>query len=1071
MTQLAAGDKLVLDGEVVTVVAITGDSQTTLRCVVEAPDGSLRHTTVLVGDVARLRLPVNDGRGDPDRLLTGLWAKWMEWAIPHIRSTVTATRPLKPFAHQDEAVFGKMLPQPRLRFLLADEPGTGKTIMTGMYVVEGRRRGLIPGKVLVVVPAHLVEKWLRDLRRYFGIEAMRITSEIGREPQSLRPDINVWVVSVDLFTHNPDVHRKAAGQNASWSLAVFDEAHRLTPTSQYLEAARRLSHRTHHLLLLTATPHRGKEDYFRALLNLLDPGLYPADAVTAVGGPPLRPGELSFLRRMKEDLRDLEGNPLFPARFAETCEVTLSAREEDAYTAVMAYVDEWYGANAVLARSIYGKRAASSAVAARETLRRRSEALQHTPDVEPRAIAPLGFDDARFAGADLADDASWDEAERSVIEANSRDRRRELRAIENALEVLQRLTDSGEEPSKWAEAERLLRRHGIQPGSGQLLVFTEFTDSARWLAGVFQNAGFSVEILDGSADHLTRDDLQQRFVAGRFQVLVSTDAGGEGIDLQSAHVMLNWDIPWSLVRLEQRMGRLHRIGQTEDVYIYHLVAPATREGRVQQVMLQNIELAARALRGRIFDLLDAAASGAGFDYASALAEAQRGDPISASAMVAQIPDAEQLIATASEIVRDEDRFRSESKPEEALRRFANDRLQAINPVMVTEFLRQLGRAEGWEVGPGPFPGILRIHASRILPQSLGGGRTAFAAADGEALERAKAGGFRGASDVHVLGPTEEAFQSLVAHAATSAEQDLSRGGRIIDAASLTSYTLFLFAADVETHDGIRTNTVRLPFLIRYSGQGAFKVAWESILNLVRSDSPAARPVPAAWHEAATAADEWLRTQERALSEEKLAWVDQAKADLDTFEVRYRSQLKSLPLERRREQAEHFLALKVERLRQLDRVSTVRVAPPTLLGWVQVDGGSTPSEASADPDSEGIAIHLVVAELERNGFMVDDRQTAGLGYDLYARHERSHEQRLVEVKGLMGGLGPVTFERHEWAQAQQRGSEYWLYVVTDCGSRPVTSVRIQDPARALINGPRSIERFRVPVSELRRFDVR
>ena len=131
----------------------------------------------------------------------------MQHAIPRIRSAVLATRPLQPFAHQDEAVFTHMLPQPRLRYLLADEPGTGKTIMTGMYLAEGTRRGLLPGRVVVVVPAYLVEKWRRDLFRYFAIDARRLTPEIARDPAELDPRYQVWVVSVDLFTHNPDVRR------------------------------------------------------------------------------------------------------------------------------------------------------------------------------------------------------------------------------------------------------------------------------------------------------------------------------------------------------------------------------------------------------------------------------------------------------------------------------------------------------------------------------------------------------------------------------------------------------------------------------------------------------------------------------------------------------------------------------------------------------------------------------------------------------------------------------------------------------------------------------------------------
>ena len=212
--------------------------------------------------------------------MAGLWGKWMEWATPRIRSAATATKPVKPFAHQDEAVFVHMLPQPRLRYLLADEPGTGKTIMSGMYIVEGQRRRTVQGKVLVVPPAHLVTKWLADLRRYFGIDAERLDSAAARNPRPLRDDVDVWVVSLDLLAHNPDVLRKVAGPRASWSLVIFDEAHRLTPTSQYLGAAKQVAEVTHHLLLSDGDAAQGQGVVFPVLAQPAGTGAVPGDGRT-----------------------------------------------------------------------------------------------------------------------------------------------------------------------------------------------------------------------------------------------------------------------------------------------------------------------------------------------------------------------------------------------------------------------------------------------------------------------------------------------------------------------------------------------------------------------------------------------------------------------------------------------------------------------------------------------------------------------------------------------------------------------------------------------------------------------
>ena len=309
-------------------------------------------------------------------------------------------------------------------------------------------------------------------------------------------------------------------------------------------------------------------------------------------------------------------------------------------------------------------------------------------------------------------------------------------------------------------------------------------------------------------------------------MLVSTDAGGEGIDLQSAHVMVDWDIPWSLVRLEQRMGRLHRIGQRNPVHIYHLVAPETREGRVQEVMLSNLEAAGEALGGRIFDLLDATAARAGFDYTRALVDAQR----SPAAAVA-VPGTSELVTRAQELVRDEDRLKTAASTEAALDRFRTDRLEAINPVIVDGFLDALARAERWRVAPGPAKGIRTVIAPATLPAALGGEHEHLVAADGASVRQAVNEGAEGLDDVVVLGPTEEPFSELVDLALHVGETELVRGTVLVDTASLTSYVLLLYDAEIELHDGVRRLRRKTPLLIRFSGAGAFETAWESLMNL------------------------------------------------------------------------------------------------------------------------------------------------------------------------------------------------------------------------------------------------
>jgi superfamily II DNA or RNA helicase len=1067
--EIVKDDRILLGGEVVTVAAVT-PTPAGFECIVKSPKLGLMETFINRADVSIVRIPASDGSGDSRRAITGVWAEWMRWTIPRIRSAVLATRPLRPYAHQDDAVFGVMLSQPRLRFLLADEPGTGKTLMTGMYLAEGRRRGLVQGKTVIVVPAHLVDKWIRELERFLGISAHRVTPEMGRDPLDLRDDVDVWVVSLDLYTYNSDVRRKIVGGRASWSLAVFDEAHRLTPTSQYLGAARQLGDAAHHLLLLTATPHRGKEHFFRALLNLLDQALYPWDeSKKDYSGLPLRPGRDNFLRRMKEDLRDQDGQPLFPARSAQTSEVDLTPAEADAYAAVMEYVDIWYP-DSLLAHSIYGKRAASSIAAAIETLRRRAGSLSGSQVGRVAPIAPHGFDQPDLAGADLDSDEAWLDAERAVVGARSQDRRAELAAVNATIEQLEHALTSKDLPAKWHVAQKIMAGHDIRPGEGggQLLVFTEFTDTAYWLIGLFRDAGFTAEVLEGGVGQAAREVLQQRFLKGQFQVLVSTDAGGEGIDLQSAHVMIDWDIPWSLVRLEQRAGRLHRIGQKHDVFVYHLVAPDTREGRVQQVVLANLAAASAALNGRIYDLLDATADRAGFSYAAAMAAAHRHPPVVAD-LVAAVPDTQTLLARAREIVEEEDRLKTPVNSAEALQRFASDRLQAINPVIVNAFVEQVAGVEGWAIGTGPAPGIRILHAdgADTLPGQFGGADQCLIAADADTVSTAKDQGFRRTGEVVVLGPTEAAFQELVGRAAHRCERDLYAGAAATDLASLTSYTLFLYAAEFEHHNGLRRTRRTLPFLIRFSGAGAFPVAWESVMNLTPSTSAADKPPPAARFEADVAARSAVDAEAQRLEAEQRAVTAKTRTDLDDIERRYKRQIRGLAPDARRAALDHFAAAKAQRLAHLDLADTVNRTSPRLLGWLQVAGGARASELGHDPDAEKLGIATVVAELERFGWSVDDRQTAGIGYDLLARRPGTPAQRLIEVKSFTNGLKAVYLEQHEWAQAQQRGQDYWLYVVVECATTPRVVIRCQDPANTVVDGPRLIKRIRIPVSQLRR----
>ncbi len=319
----------------------TGDGGWRLYVVDE---GDLRSVTLSERDVDRVETLATDGGADPAAVLAGLWSEWMRAASVTAKATALAAAPLNPYPHQNTAVYGAMLPQPLLRFLLADEPGTGKTIMGGMWLREMQRLGFV-NRALIVAPAHLVSKWIGDFERFLGGGLRRITAAVVREGVLALPH-DVWVVSLELAAVNPSVFEAIHPARAGWDAILFDEAHRLTPTAQaFHRVGRSLATSTQRALFMTATPHRGNEWLFRSLMHLVDPKVFP-DVERVDNDEPvsaLRPGSVHFLRRMKEELVDYDGvTPLFKKRTAYNVSVPLNVDERILYNEALDMVDRYF---------------------------------------------------------------------------------------------------------------------------------------------------------------------------------------------------------------------------------------------------------------------------------------------------------------------------------------------------------------------------------------------------------------------------------------------------------------------------------------------------------------------------------------------------------------------------------------------------------------------------------------------------------------------------------------------------------------------------------------------------------
>ncbi len=1014
-----------------------------------------------------------DGGADSAAVLVGLWSRWMRSATENASAAALASMPLRPYAHQSRAVYGAMLPQPLLRFLLADEPGTGKTIMAGLWIREAQRLRFVR-RALIVCPAHLISKWTADWERFFGGQLRRITADTVRE-EGLASQHDVWVTSLELSAVNLAVREAIRPDRAGWDAVVFDEAHRLTPTAvEYHRVGQMISRGTPRALFMTATPHRGNEWLFRSLMHLVDPAVFPevARLDAEQPGQALTPGPLHFLRRMKEELVDYDGrSPLFKPRHARNLNVPLNVDEQTFHDQALDLVARYFPRTAVgLGQMVYGKRAASSMHALAETLRRRREKMGTQNPADAAYDADRDWDDE--AERDLA----W------VTHEESESSRDEKNAITELLDRLDaRLCDEKAQVSKWPRLiDDCLQPDGIEPGGDvQLVVFTEFADTADWLVRRFRSFGFSADRYSGRDASQVRDKVRARFEVGEFQVIVSTDAGNEGIDLQSAHVLVNWDIPWSLVQLEQRMGRIHRVGQTEKVELYNLVALGTREGDAHAHLLENLINAANELGGKMFDSLSL--------VGEIVIEQQRLGSLQDLLAQTYSPETKDRTAAARAIrAMTVERFRiahqlARRQEDELAAHFGDldvavaaqalnaERLERINPHIVERFLIRLAEAGLVQIEPSALAdeGLWLVSAASLaLPADFGTspGSRALVATSGTAKREAMRSGQSAAARATSLGPADPPFRSLVGAANDYLRPVLWRGGTVEDATSVTDYDLFCFEARVTEGDGRRETT--WSHLVRVDEVGAKPVNWELLSNLRAVTCPARILHPAHAADAETAALNAV-TQDAAKRRSALSdWLASARRQLERLpgdlsdDIHDRSA--RLVTQRRLQQAVD------DRLQILSTAASIEVGEIRRIGWAHVAGTGVP-RSPADTDSELIAMVHVAALLRRDGWAVADRhnERPGPGYDLEARKGRL--QRCVEVKGVWRSAASsgVSLTGNELAKAAILGDDYWLYVADQChdGTGSLYAA-YQNPAAVFADAAKDVPVLRIAGSELK-----
>ncbi len=641
-----------IPGESVVVVAAMKAGESSLRLTYRLANGVVDEQIVYRFQESELAVsPIEVGRPfDADGVLFRSVAEARRIQLAYLFDPRLAVHlsQIQPLPHQIEAVYGELLTRQPLRFLLADDPGAGKTIMAGLFIKELILRGDLK-RCMIVAPGSLVGQWHDELWEKFSLEFHILTNgdiAAAREGDPFRTHPYL-ICRLDQLSRSDDLQQVLSGND--YDLIVVDEAHRMSAhrfgneikkTRRY-ELGELLGRITRNLLLMTATPHAGKPEDFQLFMALLDGDRFvPGDAADGVHVNDVR----DMMRRViKENLLRFDGTRLFPERFAYTVPYKLTDAEMDLYAAVTDYVAEEMGRAERLkqegegrkgnrigfAATVLQRRLASSPEAIYQSLNRRHRRLTDLlSDIKAQARRKEVLSDlARKYDIELdedLDDLDAEEQEQLIDElvegsfAEGPNDAATIAELEMEIATLGRLRDLAEvvrqsgTDKKWLELSTLLQERPEMRDAGgslrKLIVFTEHKDTLNYLVrklSAFIGQPEAVVAIHGGVGRDERKAIQARFTQDPdCRILVATDAAGEGINLQRAHLLVNYDLPWNPGRMEQRFGRVHRIGQEEVCHMWNLVADETREGAVYRRLLDKLNEMRDALgKEQVFDVL------------------------------------------------------------------------------------------------------------------------------------------------------------------------------------------------------------------------------------------------------------------------------------------------------------------------------------------------------------------------------------------------------------------------------------------------------------------------------------
>ena len=1006
-----------------------------------------------------------------------------------------------PLPHQIEAVYGRILKLPRIRFIIADDPGAGKTIMTGLIIKEMKLRHLIK-RTLIIVPGHLKDQWRRELKDRFEENFAVIDKGLlgAHYGENVWEGYNQIITSMD-FAKREEILPSL--RSAKFDLVIVDEAHKMSAysygnkikkTDRYRLGEALSSVADPHLLFLTATPHQGDDENFRLFTDLLEPGFFATSemlrqSISSKDNPLL-------IRRMKEDLKDFEGKPLFLPRKVETLGFKLSDDEKMLYNDVSRYVSEQYNRalqsvqkrGIAFALVILQRRMASSTYAILKSLERRRERLNDImQEIGRRDAAEQTFDFEEVE--EMSEEDRWEAEKRwetLSVAKNRQEFQAEIETIGGLVERARKIIQS-ESEVKISQLKKTMERLSADQPKTKILIFTESKDTLDYLEKKIRSWGYSVNVIHGGMGLEERVEAERVF-KNETQVMVATEAAGEGINLQFCNMMINYDIPWNPNRLEQRMGRIHRYGQTKEVFVYNLIATDTREGMVLNRLFEKLQEIKIALKSdRVFDviseviygkdlsqlLLEAAANARNIDdiledlnvtvdadYIRQVKE-NLGDSLATKYIdftrlkeMAERARENRLIPEYTEAF-----FRKAFEKAGGRYHERKDKFLAIETIPFE--LRQISDEENFKKIFGP---LMRSYPKVTFDKEI-----AFKTADAEFI-----------SFGHPL------FEVVLAWAERAMSPALQRGSLFLDPeGKLDGFVLFY---EGEVRDG--TGSI--------AGKSLFAHYYDTKTGEVSSVSPTI-----VWDLAegkqepggAVNVDDLKKKVVPNVVEELREYMSKIKADrekqadiktkygvksLEKLIVKLDGELIALQARKdsgenvdlvfrnKEEQKKKYEISKKELEQLIEKETNLTMSMPSFAGIIRVMPKSEVTESMIrDDEIERIGMEITMNYERKAGREPEDVSRQNLGFDIRSR-ERNGNIRYIEVKAR-AVVGAIAMTQNEWFKAQRLGDDYYLYVVWNAGKDADTvSHIIQNPASNLtVDQQVEIVRYIVPPDEIER----